>query len=44
VTPHQYITAIITERGVFRAPFTESLASAFTPPQEPQEQEASAPA
>ncbi len=43
VTPHKYITAIITERGVFRAPFTESLASAFAPP--PQEQqEATAPA
>ncbi|HWF45486.1 MAG TPA: S-methyl-5-thioribose-1-phosphate isomerase [Bryobacteraceae bacterium] len=26
VTPHRYITAIITERGVARAPFTESLA------------------
>jgi methylthioribose-1-phosphate isomerase len=25
VTPHQYITAIITERGVFRPPFIESL-------------------
>src|SRR5215212_1620920 len=28
VTPHEYITAIITERGVYRAPFTESLANA----------------
>ena len=28
VTPHSYITAIITDRGVFRAPFTESLRSA----------------
>jgi methylthioribose-1-phosphate isomerase len=27
VTPHKYVTAIITERGVARAPFTESLAS-----------------
>jgi methylthioribose-1-phosphate isomerase len=26
VTPHRYVTAIITERGVARAPFTESLA------------------
>ena len=25
VTPHQYVTAIITERGVARAPYTESL-------------------
>jgi methylthioribose-1-phosphate isomerase len=25
VTPHKYITAIITERGVFRPPFLESL-------------------
>jgi methylthioribose-1-phosphate isomerase len=25
VTPHRYISAIITERGVARAPFTESL-------------------
>jgi methylthioribose-1-phosphate isomerase len=28
VTPHKYITAIITERGVYRAPFIESLANA----------------
>jgi methylthioribose-1-phosphate isomerase len=28
VTPHKYITAIITERGVFKAPFIESLADA----------------
>jgi methylthioribose-1-phosphate isomerase len=28
VTPHKYITAIITERGVYRAPFSESLANA----------------
>ena len=28
VTPSKYITAIITERGVYRAPFTESLANA----------------
>ena len=25
VTPHRYVTAIVTERGVARAPFTESL-------------------
>jgi methylthioribose-1-phosphate isomerase len=25
ITPHKYITAIITERGVFRAPFIETL-------------------
>ncbi len=25
VTPHRYVTAIITERGVARAPFTETL-------------------
>ncbi len=29
VTPHRYITAIITERGIFRPPFTESLREAF---------------
>jgi methylthioribose-1-phosphate isomerase len=29
VTPHDYITAIITERGVCRAPYTESLAQVF---------------
>ena len=26
VTPAKYITAIITERGVLRAPFNESIA------------------
>ncbi len=25
VTPHQYITAIITEKGIFRPPFSESI-------------------
>jgi methylthioribose-1-phosphate isomerase len=25
VTPHQYVTAIITERGVVREPYSESL-------------------
>jgi len=31
VTPAKYITAIVTERGVYKAPFNESLASAFDP-------------
>ena len=25
VTPHRYITAIITDRGVFHPPFTKTL-------------------
>ena len=29
VTPHRYITGIITERGVFRPPYAESLRKAF---------------
>ena len=29
VTPHRFIAGIITERGIFRAPYTESLKSAF---------------
>ena len=29
VTPHRYITGIITERGIFRPPFAESLKRAF---------------
>jgi methylthioribose-1-phosphate isomerase len=29
VTPHRYITGIITERGVFKPPFLESLKRAF---------------
>jgi methylthioribose-1-phosphate isomerase len=29
VTPHRYITGIITEKGLFRAPYTESLRRAF---------------
>jgi methylthioribose-1-phosphate isomerase len=29
VTPHRYVTAIITERGVAREPFTESLKALF---------------
>ncbi len=29
VTPHKYVSAIITERGVARAPFTESLKALF---------------
>ena len=28
VTPHRYITGIITERGIFRPPFDESLREA----------------
>ena len=29
VTPHQFIAGIITERGIFRAPYSESLKQAF---------------
>ena len=29
VTPNNLIAGIITEKGIFRAPFTDSLASAF---------------
>jgi methylthioribose-1-phosphate isomerase len=29
VTPHKYVSAIITERGVARAPYTESLRALF---------------
>ena len=29
VTPHRFINGIITERGIFRAPYTESLRAAF---------------
>ena len=29
VTPHQLVSGIITERGIFRAPYTESLKRAF---------------
>jgi methylthioribose-1-phosphate isomerase len=29
VTPHRFIAGIITERGIFRAPYTESLSGAF---------------
>jgi len=29
VTPHQFIAGIITERGIFRAPYLESLKQAF---------------
>lgn len=32
VTPHHLIAGIITERGVCRAPFDESLKAAFEPP------------
>ena len=31
VTPHQLISGIITERGIFRPPYTEALARAFEP-------------
>jgi methylthioribose-1-phosphate isomerase len=31
VTPHGLIAGIITERGIFRPPFTRSLKQAFTP-------------
>lgn len=30
VTPHRYITAIITERGIAREPYTESLKALFS--------------
>ena len=29
VTPHQYVTAIITEQGIAREPYTESLSTLF---------------
>jgi methylthioribose-1-phosphate isomerase len=29
VTPHRYIAGIITERGIFTSPYTESLKRAF---------------
>jgi len=29
VTPHRFISGIITEKGIFRAPYTESLKRAF---------------
>jgi len=28
VTPHQYVSAIITERGILREPYVESLRAA----------------
>jgi methylthioribose-1-phosphate isomerase len=31
VTPHRYITGIITEKGIFRPPYSESLARALEP-------------
>ena len=34
VTPHRYVTAIVCERGVVRAPFAESL-RALAGPQAP---------
>ena len=30
VTPHRYITGIVTERGILRPPYSESLKQAFT--------------
>jgi len=36
VTPHRYVTAIITERGVAREPYTESLAALFASVEEDQ--------
>jgi methylthioribose-1-phosphate isomerase len=32
VTPHHYIAGIITERGIFRPPYIESLKAAFANP------------
>jgi methylthioribose-1-phosphate isomerase len=32
VTPHRYISGIITERGIFRPPFAETLKHAFEAP------------
>jgi methylthioribose-1-phosphate isomerase len=32
VTPHRYVTAIITERGIARDPYTESLKALFEEP------------
>jgi methylthioribose-1-phosphate isomerase len=29
VTPHRYIAGIITEKGIFKAPYSESLKRAF---------------
>jgi methylthioribose-1-phosphate isomerase len=31
VTPHEYVSGIITERGICRPPYTESLRQLFTP-------------
>ncbi|HEY7791306.1 MAG TPA: S-methyl-5-thioribose-1-phosphate isomerase [Vicinamibacterales bacterium] len=31
VTPNRFVSAIVTERGIFRAPYLESLARAFRP-------------
>jgi methylthioribose-1-phosphate isomerase len=31
VTPHRYVSAIVTERGVLRPPFRESIAAALEP-------------
>ena len=32
VTPNEFVTAIITEKGVARAPYTESLKKMSEPP------------
>jgi methylthioribose-1-phosphate isomerase len=37
VTPHRFISGIITERGIFRAPYTESLRAAFDPAPGPKD-------
>jgi methylthioribose-1-phosphate isomerase len=29
VTPHRYIAGIVTERGILRPPYSESLKQAF---------------
>jgi methylthioribose-1-phosphate isomerase len=34
VTPHRFIAGIITEKGIFRAPYTETLKQAFEQPVE----------
>jgi len=35
VTPHRYVTAIVTERGIARKPFTKSLKALFPQSREP---------
>ena len=36
VTPHRYVTAIITERGIAREPYTESLKALFSTAASPE--------